>query len=501
MASKIEEKKYAYFYFGSVNRRVNPVLMRDEELLDLINWWSPQIGAKEVRPGLQTYLNQVDTNKVVKMFYFKFPNPSIGKKLLRFSGNKIYAVDPNSASNWGSALYTHSENWTNPDATILNGKVHIVDQNSSGVGYYIEWNGNTFTLTNYTSGSNVVVPHRGRTIVQFHRRIYVGSPYYPPNTYRSYIAWSSIDYVNKGSSPSSPFTTIQDDISSANYRPIDIDYKGNIIKLTNINDRLNIYKEEGIYRYNESMVFLLFGLSPFAGSIATMEETREDYFLTNEGFFKTDGKSVTPIGVGWYPIIKQILKNGIDTSKINSYAVNFLYFCYLGNISYDGQTIANACFVYDANLDEMWLWSFAYDISSICHYVDNSGEKQIVLGTSNGRTFRLNRFVHDDAGQPITASFRTKYFFFDDPTKYNQISEIYGFTDPGQELEIYLDKDYNNEYKLVASVSGYSSKARINYDRLGSFKELSAKIVWNGKGQRPTFRGLVFNIKQSSERI
>lgn len=499
MANKtIEEKKFPFFNFGVVNRRVNPVLSKDEELLDLVNFYSDQVGAKKVRPGLVSFLNNPDSSSVSYLYYCKFPNQTTSK-LLRFSGNKIYVVDPNSASSWGTASYTHSVNWVRPQATILSGKVHIVDLTSSS-GYYIEYNGSSFTLTNYTSGSDVVVPHRAKTITTYHRRVYVGHSYYAPDFHRSRISWSSIDYLNHGSSPSSPWTIDEDDISSANYRSIDTDYKGNILKITNINDRLNIYKEEGIYRYNESQVFLLFGLSAYDNSIATMEETREDYFFTNEGFFKTNGQEVKPIGIGWYPIIKEILKNGITPSNITSYAVNFRYYCYLGNISYGGQTISNACFVYDANLDELWLWSFGYPVSSFGHYVDNSGDRHLLVASTNGQVYKLSESSHTDAGIPITAYFTTKYFYFDDPTIKKNISSIVGFTGVGQQLEIYVDRDYENQYIPIVSISGYNSKAKVNFDDIGAFNELSFKISWNGKGQRPVFKGMVVSVKNLSDR-
>ena len=500
MDSNKTNNKYPFFNFSSVNRRVNPVLLKDDELLDLVNFYSPKLGAKRVRYGYEVFLNNPDNSPVKSLVYVKFPNPSFGKKLIRFSSNKIYAVDPNSASSWGSSLYTHSVNFNRPEATVLAGKVHIVDQTSSA-SYYIEYNGSTFTNTNYTSGTDVVVPHRAKTITTYHRRVYVGNSYYPPDFHRSRISWSSIDYVNKGTSPASPFTIVDDDISSANYRTIDMDYKGNIIKLTNINDRLNIYKEEGIYRYNESSVFILFGLSPYDGSIATMEETREDFFLTNEGFFKTDGQKTVPIGVGWYPIIKKILKNGIDTSKITSYAVNFKYYCYLGNITYDGVTKTNALFVYDALIDEMWLWSLSHDVTCFGHYVDSSGDKRLLFGSSNGYVYRFNESLSKDAGVPYQAYFTTKYFFFNDPTVYKKIDNIYGFTGVGQEIEVYADVDYNNSYKPLLSISGYHSTSRINYDELEAFREISFKIQWNGVGERPLFKGFIISFKSLSERL
>lgn len=502
-----DEQKFPYLWFTSVNRRVNPFTMKDDELLDLVNWYSDKIGSKTVRPGLTPFLDQIDGNAVKHLYYAKFPNGN--KRLLRFSGSKIYAVDPTTANTWGSSIFTNSGNFTNPESVILAAKIHTVDQDGSGVGKYFEYNSSTVTETTYTSSSDVVIPHKGSTITVLHRRIYVGKPYYSPNTYRSRLSWSSIDYVNKGTTPATAWTTDANDVSSSNFRDIDIDYKGNILKLTNINDSINIYKENGIYRYNESLVYLLFGASPFAGSIATMEEVNEDFFFTNEGFYRTTGRtvaynstiSVKPVAEGWLPIIKQILHNGIDTTKVTSFAANYQYFCYMGDVTYDGNTVRNACFVYDARLDEMWLWSFAYDISCFGSYTNTSGDKVILLGDVNGNVYKLDYYANDDAGQPIQAYFIHKYLYFDNPVLFKNQTELYMFSTPGVELELLFDKDYKNQYESVGTISGYASSKRLGYDKIGQFQALSAKILWNGKGVRPTFNGYISNIKFGSERI
>ena len=472
--------------------------MRDDELLDLVNWYSSEIGSKEVRPGLTPFLDQVDNSPVVASFYAKFPNGQ--KRLLRFSGKKVYAVDPTVATGWGAAIFSNVTDFVKPEAVILNGKLHIVDQNSAGVGQYFEYDSSTMTEVNTTSAGDLVMPYKGKSITILHRRVYVGSPYYAPNTYRSRLAWSTIDYQNAGTDPASPWTTQADDVSSANFRDIDIDYKGGITKITNINDRINVYKEEGIYRYNESQVFSLFGLSPFPSSVATMEETQEDYFLTNEGFFKTDGASKpTPIAEGWYPIIKQILKNGIDRSKIVSFSANYWYFCYLGNVTYDGEQKLNACFVYDAKLDEMWLWKFAFDISSIGHFVNDNGEKVILLGDINGNMYKLDTNANDDAGNAIMAYFKHKYVPFNDPSLLNRMMGLYAFGTPGVELELGVALDFKDEWPQIASVNGFILSTMVDFERIGHFQFLSTKISWNGKGKRPKFNGFIAEILPVTE--
>jgi hypothetical protein len=499
------EQEFPYMYFTSVFKRANPYVMKDNELLDAMNFWTEnKVGAIKVRPGYSAFLNAVDTDPVTGFIYVKFPNGQ--KRLARVSGGKIYAVDPDSAGNWGTADYTDAVNdFVRPDNTVLSGKVHIVDRISSSVYKYIEWTNSagTDTLGNasYTSGTDTVIPYRARTVTTFHRRVYTGSTFSTPNEYLSRIGWSSIDYANKGSDPSSPWTTSDTDTTYANYRNIDTDYKGGILKLTNINDKLNIYKEEGIYRYNESSVMDIFGLSPMAGSIATMEETKEDYFFTDEGFFKTNGQETQTIGVGWYPYIKEMLRNGVTASVIHSYAVNFLYFCYLGDVTYNGKTVANACFVYNAYYDELSLWSFYHNITAFGHYVNSSGDKVFLLGDENGKTYKLDYTSSTDAGQPISAFADTKYFFFGSPRIQNQVRDVLAFATPGSQMQINLAKDFDDEYREVMSVSGDgASHKKIDLSKIGYFRTLSARVTWNGAGVRPELYGLVFSVKITSER-
>jgi len=498
---------YPYLYFTAVNRGVNPYLMQDNELWDSVNFWTERtMGAKKVRPGFTPFLNNPDSLPVKGLFYVKFPNGYV--RLARVSGKTVYAVDPTTASTWGSSILTPiTSNFVRPDFTILAAKGHIVDQISDTESHYIEWTDSagtdTMTDTTYTSSTDTVVPYKGKVITTYHQRVYVGSPYYSPNVYKSRLSWSTIEYANWGSSPASPWT--QDvtgiDITSANWRDIDQDYNGNIIKLTNINDRINIYKENQIYRYNESQVFSIFGMSPILGTIATVAETEEDYWLTDEGFFKTDGNTITPVSDGWYPIIKQIFANGLTPSKFVSAGANFLYFCYLGNITYDGQTISNAMFVYSTKFAEMSLWSLGFDVSSIGTYVNSSEDKIVVFGDTSGKTYYLDYSANDDAGTPITAYLRTKYFFFDSVTKENNIDKVHALATEGSEMNLQADPDFSGQYNDLLEISDVHSKTMKDMSDFGQFYTMSFRVSWNGKGNRPEFYGIVPGIIQSSVRM
>lgn len=504
--SGVQKEPYPFMYFTSVNRRVEPYIMKDDELWDSVNFWTYlKVGGKSVRPGLTPFLNQVDSDAVKGLFYVKFPSGNV--RLARLSGGKIYAVDPNSAANWGTADHTLASSgvFNSPEYAILTGTAHIVDKLSSTDYRYLEWTNSagtdTITQRSTTSGTDPVVPYNAKTVVQFHRRIYAGHVYDGTNEFKSMLSWSSIDYVNKGN-PSSPWTTETSlvDTTKASSRNVDRDYKGNILKITNINDRLNVYKDEGIYRYNEVQLFEIFGLSPIEGSIATLEETKQDIFFTNEGFFKTDGKESIPIGNGWYEVIKEILHNGIDPTKIHSFAANFLYFCYLGDITYDGKTLANACFVYNAFYDELSLWSFAKDLTTFGYFVDTNKEKIIVCGDDDGYTYKLDFWADSDAGDPIHSYFITKSFHYDSPYLNNTIAEIHGFISKGSVIEILADTDFSDKWKSVLTIGKDTSASRIDTSVLGYFKTVRFKFLWNGVGKRPDVYGIIPIVDQTAER-
>jgi len=179
-----EEKSYPLMYFTSVNRRTNPFIMKDDELWDAVNFWTDRkIGEKKVRPGLTLFLNQVDSSPVKGFAYVKFQNTY--KRLARFSANKIYAIDPDSASEWGTADHTlASGNFNKPDYTVLAAKVHVVDRISDSNSPYIHWTNSagtdSFTETNDVSGADLVVPYSGSTITTLNKNDYDSSkcPFY-----------------------------------------------------------------------------------------------------------------------------------------------------------------------------------------------------------------------------------------------------------------------------------------------------------------------------------
>ncbi len=507
MATVDKNKKYYHMAYSQVNRRVNPYLMKDDELWDSVNWWSERrIGSKKVRPGYNAFLNAVDANPVLGLFYVKFPDGV--KRLIRISGKNIYAVDPNTAANWGAAKHSISpSNFFRPDYTVLNGKIHIVTQPSSLESHYIEGtSGDSYTEPDYVSGTDPVLPYRGLTCAMYHRRVYTGSGYDSGGLYGSYINWSAIDYQNKGTSPSSPWTSqaTLTDVTFAFNTPVDKDYAGSVIKLTNINDRLMIYKEEGIYKWNETSLLDVFGLSPIQGTIATMKETKTDYFLTNEGFFKTDGQTITPVGEGWYDHIKQMFQNTLDPTQFHSFSANYLYFCYLGSVTYDGKTLSNACFVYNAYYNEMYLFNFGHHLTCFGYYINSSKEKVIVAGDVNGNTYQFDfsPSTNDDAGVPIKASMKTKYYYWDSPEKKNNITKFWSFASRQSEIEVNVDKDFKGEFKdNILSLTDKFSKGMKDPSEIGQFNVLSFEYLWNGKGERPEIYGDIPSIVQEGERI
>jgi len=443
---------------------------------------------------------------VTGLFYMKFPDQT--KRLVATAGASIFAVDPTTASSWGSPkLSIYSGNpFLRPEATSLNALIHIVSQMSPTDSHYIEGtSGDVYTDTTYTSGTDPVVPYRALTCCTYHRRVYVGSPY-DTSLYASEICYSSIDYQAKGSDPASPWTTqaTLSDYSFAFNLPVDKDYHGSVLHLTSINDRCLVYKEEAIYVWNETSILDVFGISPIQGSIATMQETKEDYFLTNEGFFKCDGQKVSPVGEGWYEMIKQIFRNTdvvLDPTKIISYAGNFLYFCFLGDVGYDGNTIKNACFVYNAYYNEMYLWSMGHQITAIGSYINAQKDKVFVFGDVNGNTYQLDYTANDDYGTSIQAHFDTKYFFFDSPESYNEIRELYNFATKGSGMEVSVDRDFARSYDVpYAQLDTIQSKDKKDPSITGQFKTLSFRVSWNGKGARPEFYGMIAGIWQASER-
>jgi hypothetical protein len=510
MDSSSTDKKYPYMFFTQVNRRVNPYSMQDFELFDSVNWWTERrVGAKKVRPGYKVVFDNPDSQPVKGLFYEKFPNGT--RRLVRVSGKYIYAIDPLVATSFGSAKLTLSSGhaFVRPEAAVLNNLIHIVSKVSSTEFHYVEGGPtDTYTDTNYTSGTDPVVPYKALTCVMYHRRIYTADNY-DTSEYSSFFSYSTVDYVNDGTSPASPWSSqaVAVDPSWAYNTPVDKDSAGQILKLTSINDKLQIYKEHGIYMYtdNPPTIFNIFGLGAIQGSIATMQNTKQDYFLTNEGFFVSDGNSVKQVGEGWYDHIKQMFQNTsvvLDPTQIHSFSVGFLYFCYLGTVGYDGRILQNACFVFNAYYNEMYLFNFGHHITCFGSYPTATQDDAILLGDVNGNVYQFDftDTTNSDATVPISAWFDSKYYYFDAPETKNQLQAVYSYGTLGSEVTLMVDKDYRREYKYSASdVVKFGSKAGVDPSDVGFFKCLSIRFQWNGAGVRPEVWGAEPDVVQKSD--
>ena len=219
--------KIPSLYNLGINRNVSPMLTKQGEWRLIVNADLSKIGVLKKRKGYTKILNTPDASEVLSLIPVEIG--SVRVLLMVNAAGKLYGSDLTGAT-WGSALLTGlsvSARWGHTDMSDLAGNKYKILGNGA-VTY------KTADGVNFSSVSGAPLAKYWTT---FQQRVYGAGVTASPDT----LFWSSIgDMTNwSGVSPSDSSSTT-----------IDRYYRGNIKGIRESNDRVVIYKERMMKRWD-----------------------------------------------------------------------------------------------------------------------------------------------------------------------------------------------------------------------------------------------------------
>lgn len=485
------EGRYDFYYFSGQNTNVSDFLQKDDELNLCLNFFTSKFGGKKVRPGYTTFLDAIDTHPIRNLVYYNFPNGDKG--IIRVSNKNFYKY-AFSGSTWGASVLTRTVDATEAYTTLLS-LLHF----SNGTDDYYTFDGSTFT-----DGSGANYP-KAFTLTSWNSRVYAGNftnTGSSPNLYGpSRLEYSAVDWTTNYVDP---WNSDNNDSATAGETGVDSGNRGNIHAMTVLNDRVTIYKDSGIYRYNGSGILRVpFADSIFPTSVVTSETTGYDYFLSTSGIYKGDGQTVQLASFKIQDIIYDtFLKYGFGNPFSFSYDKH-VYF-YVGQIYLKsiGETIANGMFVYNELYDEWYIWSLGHAMTCFGYYIDPTTKRKVLIsGDANGNTYKWGTEFTSDATIPIAYRMRTKYWDFGSPESTKTFGRYNISTDLGAGGNLAFAIDESDEYKPVDFVSGVLTKNWVKTEDFSDFKTLSIEIQGSTTDSRPEFLGITFKPKEQEERL
>lgn len=489
MANSQSSSRTDCYAFTGIQRDVNPFTMKDGDLWTCINWYSHQALAKKVRPGYTQFLNQIDTSPVQNLIYVGPTTPGARPRLFRISNKKLYPyVMGFGQVVWFASIQTFTVDQYTGN-TILAGSGGIALHLTNGTDPYMTVS-STNVVTTWANGT----ANRPHFLTSWRSRVFSDV-----NNIR--FAQSSIGFDITYADP-----WLQSTLDPASSGTVAVDDAGNgglIVGLSTTIDRVNIYRQNSVYRYTgQGLVKLAFDDAIIGGSqnIAHWNLGGIDYFLSSKGIYKMDGRSVAPASFGINTIIEDTFNKQGITNPIPFSWGNMTGF-YIGNIQIGSEVVPNGCFVHDERYDEWYVWSLGHQMTSFCNYIDPAtGVNTLICGDVNGNTYIWGEQYGSDNGTAISFRLRTKYFDFGGPEVSKIPDRIAVSSYKGSEATISVAKNYDDQFSEIDVMNGFIRKVPLPDRIMPNFYALSVEISGSTTSARPEFYGVTIKIKDEGER-
>jgi hypothetical protein len=471
-----------FYNQAGINRDVNPFMQRDQDLQMATNFYTPRYGSKKVRFGYAPFLNAVDNQPVRNLFYYNLPNQT---GILRYSNKKIYRTTT-FAGTWGSSELTLTKD-VSLAMNQLDGSKPYAHFTNDTDGYY------TFDGAAYNNWTTGATP-KGSTMAAWQSRIFT-------DINKRLFAESAVSFDLNPGYTVDPFAINNNDPGGGGTNPLNAGKDGNIQFMTSSIDRVHVYKQFGIMRYNGSSFMKL----PFFGNILSVTSTKSqlDYLLATNGIFKNTGNDVPLADFG----VHTVLQETIDAHGINnpvSFSFGDYTFFFVGTIRMgSGDTavdIPNGMFVHHEQFDEWTIWSLGHQMTAFGFYVDpTTNEPVMISGDVNGNTYKWGELYSSDAGIPISYHLRSAYHHFGKPTASNIPEAFVADIKDGDNVSLAIAVDYTDEYKEEQTTFPERLK-RKRFNRTNAFKTISFEFFGSTTTNRPEINGYSIRHKDNEER-
>jgi hypothetical protein len=459
------KQDFKIFHNLGMNRNVSHFNIMTGEWRMILNADIDKVGRIKKRAGYQKFLDAPDASEILSIIPFNLNGAN--KLIMINAAGKLYSADTD-ATTWGTAILTGlstSARW---------GYTTMAD--SGGTKYLLIGNGATIKKTsNGTTFTDVSGCPLAKYFTTLFQRVYAAGVTASPST----LFWS-------GTGDITDWDTVSSDSSSTD---IEAGSKGDIKGLITSNDRVLIYKEKLLKRWNDE----------YMKTVMSSWGTEAPYSLAEiDGqIFSYDREGIR-IYNGSYPVLSsfyiQDLIDGMSNSSANlerrfGLAYKDRYFLNAGNITdEDGKTISNAMIVYDYLKNMFTIYSFADVMTAGTKVIDKNGDEIVIFGDSSGQCYKMfTGDVDDDTN--IEMKLESHIFYPQGIETEIEPSEIYIASENPSRMELSISGDFG-EIIPQCQIEDYAQTIKIN--GVGHCRGVKIFITHAKKG-RPIFNGFSLN--------
>jgi len=321
-------------------------------------------------------------------------------------------------------------------------------------------------LTQWYTTTNVTDAPKAKYIKQYLSRVYTAYCVDGATTYPSRVIYSNL--------PSGTPMTITWD-NTVNYFDVDTDDGDKIMGLGMNSNRLLIFKENSLHRYDTNTRYVVPGCPGTTSQRSVVNIQGWTIYLHSSGIWGYDGSTSKLLSRAVKDIIEGVSFGNLY--KASGFGKGDHYYIYLGDISNTkvGLTIDKCLLDYDVSKNafswrslgkEPLVWqSYRNDIgnllyndatttygnSNITYNGSSQSEDVIYFGASDGVVYQIDNGRTYD-GENISFTIETKDYYLGNPSLFKLLHRIVVFSDSGRQVYLQFKTD-NNDWKTLGRIN------------------------------------------------
>ena len=425
--------KYATIIGGflGINRNVSPFLAAEGEYSEAQNLVTDKIGVAKKTGDYTIKHSQITSSQDILG----------GIDFVRTSGTHTHVVACDGASN--ADLYISSGSaWTAQSQSLTAAsKVRMAYSPTLDTLFAVNYDDATRSYdASWSTSTNVTSAPKAKYIIRFGRRIYllncdVSGTDYPSRAYRSSL-------VDSGSIT---WDTTNDWLV----------FDDTIMGVGMVGENMFIPCESSVYIFTLSDEKYLVSTHGCVSSDSITSYGKWVFWAARDGLYAFDGGSDTKISMPIQEYWDAIPEANI--SKIQAEVLGHHLYIYIGDVTVDGNALANVLWDYDILQNDWNRISLSEEVLDLHSYVTSTG-KALFFGNDDGEIFQC--FTGDAQNTGVFTSFlETNWFYGSGPRYKDDYYELWGYGDKLSGLEVSYKVD-DGEWKAIGQLKASTDVAK-----------------------------------------
>lgn len=450
---------YSQYENLGMNRQASPFNRKKGEWNMILNADVSKIGVITKRLGYKKILDAPDGSGYEVLSLIPYEISDAGIMMMINSAGKAYASSALTVGSgtWGTAIKTGLSTTARWGWSVLNGYMFL----GNGAASY-KTKANT-DGSGFSTVSGMPLFKYATTLFQ---RLYCAGVTASPAT----LFWSE---TGDGTAWSS---VAPHDSSSTD---IEKDWKGNIKGLAFSNDRIVIYKNRLMKRWDTDYMKTVMDSDGMKAPYSLADVSGMLLSLNQDCINMYDGDSPQEISTSIKDIIEGIDFSATNLERICGEVYKKKYFLSVGTITLsDGSTIPNAVIVYDFRYATFTVYSLGHHMTAMAKLVKTDGTEKLYMADINGNVYEMFN-GYDDGGTAIEMRLETDVIYPYDGGYTVSPKNLTVLTDAPDQLLIKMAGDTgdlkeldvvdnNSQNILIGNMLGEVRGWRLSFSHIGA---------------------------------